>query len=148
MHAFELDLKWSGTTADKDYSRDGTAQPTGKPELPISTAESYGGSATHWNPEDLFGAALGNCHMQTFLSLAAKVGVDVRSYEDRVVTELDTVDKITRVTRVILRPTIRISAESDPAKAEKFFVKAHKYCFIANSSTAEVVMEPTVVVLD
>ncbi len=148
MHAFELDLKWSGTTADKDYSRDGTAQPEGKPQLPISTAESYGGSPTHWNPEDLFGAALANCHMQTFLSLAAKVGVDVRSYEDRVVTELDTVDKITRVTRVVLRPTIGISSDSDAAKAEKFFHKAHKYCFIANSCTAEVVMEPTIVAVD
>ena len=147
MHEFELDLKWSGTTASKEYSRDGTAHPAGKPELPISTAESYGGSATHWNPEDLFGAALANCHLQTFLALAAKVGVDVRSYDDQVVTVLDTVDKVTQVTKVILKPTIRIAAGSDPAKAEKFFHKAHKYCFIANSTTCEVVMEPTIEVL-
>lgn len=149
MHDFELELTWTGSTADKDYSRDGTAKPVGKHHsVPVSTAAAFGGNPEYWNPEDLFGAALGNCHMQTFLALAAKVGVDVRSYEDVVVTVLDEVDRVTRVTKVVLQPTITISSDSDPAKAKKFFEKAHKYCFIGNSTTAEVVMDPTIVVAD
>lgn len=144
MHRFELDLSWTGSTATRDFAREGTAQPDGKPELPVSTAPAFGGAATHWNPDDLFGAALGLCHQQTFLSLASKVGVDVLSYEDQVVTELDTVDKVTRVVRITLQPKIEISADSDPVKAEKFFHKAHKYCFIASSITSEVVLKPVI----
>lgn len=149
MHEFELELTWSGSTASKDYSRDGAAKPVGKPHsVPVSTGEMFGGNAEFWNPEDLMGAALGNCHMQTFLALASKVGVDVRSYEDRVVTVLDEVDRVTKITRFVLQPTIGISADSDPQKAAKFFEKAHKYCFIGNSTTAEVVMQPTIVVAE
>jgi organic hydroperoxide reductase OsmC/OhrA len=145
VHKFPVRLTWTGTTSTRDYDRDATALAEGKPDLPVSTAVGFGGSPTRWNPEELFGAALSNCHLQTFLSLAAKVGVDVLSYDDHVEIELVTEDKITRVARVALRPTITISAGSDPEKAAKFFDKAHKYCFIANSTTAEVVMEPTIV---
>lgn len=147
MHTFELDLTWAGTTATRDFGREGRAQPPGKPALTVTTAPAFGGSPTDWNPEDLFGAALALCHMQTYLSLAAKVGVDVLSYEDRVETTLDTVDGITRVTRIALRPTITVGEGSNLTKAEKFFHKAHKYCFIARSITTEVVLEPTFVVV-
>ena len=54
-------------------------------------------------------------------------------------------DKVTRITRVHLRPVIRVAPGTSKAKVEELFEKAHKYCFVANSVTCEAVMEPRIV---
>lgn len=144
MHTFPVSLRWSGTTA-QDYSKNATASAPGKHEIAVSTGPSYGGDASRWNPEDLFGASLSLCHMLTFLALAKKVRLDVRGYEENATVELDTVDGVTKVTRVRLAPTLTLAAGADAAKAREMFDKAHKYCFIGNSITSEVVMEPNIV---
>lgn len=146
MHQFPVQVRWHGHTHTREYPREATADAEGKPNIPVSTAEIFGGSHAHWNPEELFGAALSTCHMETFLSLAQKVGVDVTGYHDRVEVTVDTgADKVSRITNVTLRPVIELAPGSDAAKALTFFHKAHKYCFVANSTTAEVVLEPTFV---
>lgn len=144
MHEFPVRLKWEGSTVPADYSRNAIAGAPGKHVIQVSTGPSYGGDPSRWNPEDLFGAALANCHMLTFLALARKAGVDVRSYEEDATVTLDTVQHVTRITKVRLAPKITISASSDPEKTREMFEKAHKYCFVGNSTTAEIVMEPTV----
>ena len=144
MHTFPVSLRWSGSTA-QDYSRNATASaPQKKHDIAVSAGPTYGGDAACWNPEDLFGASLSMCHMLTFLALAKKVRVDVKGYEENASVELDTVEGVTKVTRVRLAPTITLAAGGDVAKAREMFEKAHKYCFIGNSITSEVVMEPTV----
>jgi organic hydroperoxide reductase OsmC/OhrA len=83
--------------------------------------------------------------MLTFLVLAKKVRLDVMSYVEDATVFLDVVEGVTKVTRVRLAPTITLAAGSDADKAREMFDKAHKYCFIGNSITSEVVMEPNVV---
>jgi organic hydroperoxide reductase OsmC/OhrA len=78
--------------------------------------------------------------MLTFLALAAKVGVDVRSYDDDVTISLETVDRVTRIGRVRLAPTIILAAGSVD-KARDLFDKAHRYCFVANSISCAVDLE-------
>lgn len=138
-------LRWSGSTAG-DYSRAAVAHAPGKIEIPVSAAVEYAGDVERWNPEDLFGASLGLCHMLTFLALARKVRIDVRSYEEAGAVFLGVVDGFTKVTRVRLAPTIALASDASPEKARELFEKAHKHCFIGNSITSEVVMEPTFVV--
>lgn len=121
------------------------ASTEGKGDIAVSAAPSYGGNEKHWNPEDLFGASLATCHMLTFLALAKKVRLDVRGYEDHATVTLDTVDKVTRITKVRLAPTIRVAPGTDAAKVREMFEKAHKYCFVGLSITSEVLMEPTIV---
>ncbi|MFP2910229.1 OsmC family protein [Pyxidicoccus sp. 3LFB2] len=143
MHEFPLQLRWEGSTAS-EFSRDAVASTAGKQDIAVSAASSYSGNDARWNPEDLFGASLATCHMLTFLTLAKKVRLDVRGYEDHSTVVLDTVDKVTRVTKVRLAPTIRVAPGTDTAKVREMFEKAHKYCFIGQSITAEVLMEPTI----
>ncbi|WP_164011221.1 OsmC family protein [Pyxidicoccus trucidator] len=143
MHEFPLQLRWEGSTAS-EFSRDAVASTAGKQDIAVSAASSYAGNDARWNPEDLFGASLATCHMLTFLALAKKVRLDVRGYEDHATVSLDTVDKVTRVTKVRLEPTIRVAPGTDTAKVREMFEKAHKYCFIGQSITAEVLMEPTI----
>jgi organic hydroperoxide reductase OsmC/OhrA len=144
LQEFPLRLRWEGSTASSEYPRDAVASTAGKQDIAVSSASSFGGSDARWNPEDLFGASLATCHMLTFLSLAKKVRLDVRGYEDHVTVAIDTVDKVTRVTKVRLAPTIRVAPGTDTAKVREMFEKAHKYCFIGQSITSEVLMEPTI----
>lgn len=146
MDRYPLTLRWTGSTATRTYSRDATAGAPGKPDLALTAGDPALGDITRWNPEDILGASLSMCHMLTFLSLCSKVGVDVRSYDDDAAALTSTVDKITRVSKIRLAPTIRLAPGASVEKAESMFEKAHKYCIIANSISAEVEMAPTFLV--
>ena len=144
-HAYPFTLTWNGNTLQDGYTRDAEAAAAGKATIPVSSAAEYAGTAQRWNPEDLLGAALANCHMLTFLALCAKARVEVTRYEDRAESILDTVEKVTWVTEIHLKPTIRVARGTSKAKVEELFQKAHKYCFVANSIKSKVVMAPRVV---
>ena len=144
-HTYPFSITWTGDTASETYTRDAVGAAPGKVALPLSSAAEYAGNAERWNPEDLLGAALANCHMLTFLALAAKTRTSVLGYEDRAEAMLETVDKVTWISEIHLRPTIRVAKGTDAAKVKELFEKAHKYCFVANSIKSKVTMEPTVV---
>lgn len=144
-HTYPLTLTWTGNTLDGTYNRNATVTTAGKHPLSVSSAPEYAGDATRWNPEDLLGSALATCHMLTFLALCAKAKVEIRGYEDQAEAVLDTVDKVTRITQVHLRPVIRVPRGTSMAKVVELFEKAHKYCFVANSVTCEAVLAPRVV---
>ncbi len=144
-HRYPLHLSWTGNTLDATYSRSGTVTNPGKHPLSVSSAPEYAGDPARWNPEDLLGSALSTCHMLTFLALCAKAKVEVVDYKDQAEAVLDTVDKVTRITQVHLRPVIRVARGTSMAKVLDLFEKAHKYCFVANSVTCEAVLAPRVV---
>jgi organic hydroperoxide reductase OsmC/OhrA len=144
-HSYPLTLTWTGNTLDATYGRNATVSTAGKHPLSVSSAPEYAGDPSRWNPEDLLGTALATCHMLTFLALCAKAKVSVMGYEDHAEAVLDTVDKVTRVTQVHLRPIIRVPRGTSMAKVVELFEKAHKYCFVANSVTCKAVMAPRVV---
>lgn len=144
-HSYPLTLSWTGNTLDTTYNRNATVTNPGKHPLAVSSAPEYAGDPTRWNPEDLLGTALSTCHMLTFLALCAKAKVEVLGYEDHAEAILDTVDKVSRVTQVHLRPVIRVARGTSMAKVVDLFEKAHKYCFVANSVTCEAVLNPRVV---
>ncbi len=145
MSTFPLTLRWSGNTLDPTYSRDAELSNPGHSTIPTSSAPAYAGDPSRWNPEELLGSALATCHLLTFLSLASKAKLEVKAYEDRAEATLETVDRVTRVGEICLRPTIRVAPGTPAGKVEELFRKAHKYCIIANSIACRVRMEPRVV---
>jgi organic hydroperoxide reductase OsmC/OhrA len=49
-----------------------------------------------------------------------------------------------RITRIVLRPTITIRGEApDDDRLRHLIDTAHRHCFIANSLTTEIAIEPT-----
>jgi len=144
-HSYPLHLNWTGNTLDGTYTRNATVTNPAKHPLSVSSAPEYAGDAARWNPEDLLGSALATCHMLTFLALCAKAKVEVVGYEDAAEAVLDTVEKVTRVTQIHLRPVIRVTRGTSMTKVVELFEKAHKYCFVANSITSEAVLKPRVV---
>lgn len=110
--------------------------------LPMSAAPGYRGDPSRLNPEQLFVAALSACQALTYLYLAARHGIPVMSYTDDAEGRLRAVDGTMRVARVTLRPRIVLEAGADETRARELVAKAHAGCFIANSVTTEIALEP------
>ena len=95
------------------------------------------------DPEEAFVASLSSCHMLFFLDFARRAGVVVASYEDEAEGVMEKgPDGRVRITKVTLRPRIVFDDEPDAATLDDLHHKAHEACFIANSVTSEVVVEP------
>ncbi len=148
MSEHKATIKWERNGADfgyKDYSRDHVWRFENGVELAASAAPAYLGNPERVDPEAAFVAALSSCHMLTFLALASNKGFVVDSYEDAAVGTLEkNANGKLAVTRVELRPRVLFSGEKQPTQADLDWLhdKAHRECFIANSVTTKIGVEP------
>ncbi|MDQ0464666.1 organic hydroperoxide reductase OsmC/OhrA [Caulobacter ginsengisoli] len=151
-HSYFATIDWKLAEPPADfltgrYSRahtlsfDGGAVVPGSPSPGIVPLPWSDASAV--DPEELFVAALSNCHMLTFLHKAREAGFVVTAYRD------EAEGKITRiapgrmaVTHVALRPAIVFEGRAPTAaELDHLHHAAHEDCFIANSVKTEVVVE-------
>lgn len=97
------------------------------------------------DPEEAFIASLSSCHMLFFLDFARRAGLVVDSYVDEAEGVMEKrEDGRIWMSRVTLRPRVDWSGEKRPSEPEiaDLHHKAHEACFIANSVTTEVTVEP------
>ena len=96
------------------------------------------------DPEEAFVASIASCHMLWFLDLARRAGHALLSYADEAQGTLEKcADGKLRITRVTLRPRIAFAREApDSAALDALHHAAHDACFIANSITADVTIDP------
>jgi organic hydroperoxide reductase OsmC/OhrA len=96
------------------------------------------------DPEEAFVAALASCHMLTFLDLARRAGFVVESYLDESAATLERIDgNRMALTQATLRPRIRFRGRlPDEAESADLHRRAHELCFISNSVTTAVAVEP------
>jgi len=106
--------------------------------LAASSAPDFGGDSKRADPEELFVASLSSCHMLWFLALARAEKIRVAAYEDEAEGSLDG----TRFIRVVLRPRVAFDGEVDGEKLDSLHHRAHERCFIANSVSCPVEIEP------
>jgi organic hydroperoxide reductase OsmC/OhrA len=145
---FTSQLVWAGaakgaTLDPATFSRDLNVT-LGAQTLSMSSAPRYSGDPLRSNPEQLFVASLSACQALTYLFLAAKNHVAVIAYVDDAEGRLELVDGKMRMSRVTLRPRITVEAGTSEAKACELVEKAYQACFIANSVSARVEIEPRV----
>jgi organic hydroperoxide reductase OsmC/OhrA len=142
---FATHLEWTGARGSLEdaaaFSRDLDVS-IGATRLPMSAAVSYRGIASRTSPEQLLVASLSACQALTYLYLAAKNGIPVTEYTDDAEGHLAAVDGKIRMARVTLRPRIRLGEGADAAKAAELIEQAHERCFIANSVSTRVEIEP------
>lgn len=95
------------------------------------------------DPEEMFVAALSNCHMLTFLHRARLAGFVVTRYRDAAEGVMEkTPEGKMAVTRVTLHPEITYAGKRPtPDEADHLHHEAHEECFIANSVKTEVTVE-------
>lgn len=116
----------------------------GKPSILGSSAKAFHGEVERWNPEELFLAALAQCHLLSLLYVVERDGLgDIEcEIHARATLEVDA-DGAGRITTVTLEPQTR----SQSAPAETLLAaheEAEKLCFIANSVSCEVHVIPAV----
>lgn len=151
QHHYDVDVEWTGnrgngTDGYRNYGREHVIRIDGKPELAGSADPAFRGDAARHNPEDMLVAALSTCHMLSYLHMATLAGVVVTAYRDAARGTMVTEGNGGRFAEVVLRPSVTISASSDPARAAAAHDDAHHACFIANSVNFPVRCEPRIVV--
>jgi len=112
----------------------------GQDIVTASASPAYRGDGAKADPEDMLVAALSSCHMLSFLAIAAKKRLTVKSYRDEAIGFLENEGGKLWITRVILRPQVEIDADSETLM--QIHHMAHEACFIANSVRTEVTVEP------
>lgn len=149
QHEYATTITWSGNTGTgtssvRDYARDHEIAIEGKPTIPGSSDPNFRGDPTRYNPEELLVASLSGCHMLWYLSECTAAGVVVTAYVDRAEGFMtEDADGSGRFTRVVLRPEITLAPGADLDVARAKHHTAHEKCFIANSVTFPVEVEPT-----
>ena len=114
-------------------------------EVEATAAPEFKGRRELPNPEEALVAALSSCHMLTFLAIAARRRLVVERYDDDAVGHLEKNEHgRLAITRATLRPRVAFGGEKQPTDEEvsRLHHLAHEQCFIANSVTTEVTVEP------
>ncbi len=152
-HHYSVVITWtgnrgSGTSGYKDYGRDHVVSAAGKADISGSADRSFFGDPERWNPEELLIAALSQCHMLSFLHVAADAGVVVTGYTDSAQGTL-TLDAsgAGRITGVVLRPQVTVAGDL-VGDMTALHHRASELCFIANSVNFPVAHEPETRVSD
>lgn len=148
-HHFSATVEWvgnrgTGTSSYKAYGRENVIAAEGKHSIEGSSARVFHGNPERWNPEELLIAALSECHMLSYLHVAASHGLVVTSYtDDASGTMRLRKDDGGQFTEVTLRPAVTI-AGGDTELAQQLHQEASEKCFIAASVNFPVRHEPTV----
>jgi organic hydroperoxide reductase OsmC/OhrA len=140
-------VRWSGSTAEgyDAYDRTHTAEvPEASASLVLSADPHFGGDPAHLNPEQLLVVSAASCQLLSFLAAAARARIDVLAYEDDSEGLMPEDDRPIRVTSITLRPRIRVAAGPTEERVRHLVEVAHRECFIANSITTDVVIEPVI----
>jgi len=147
MSEHHAQVRWQRTSATFTYDAYNRAHEvlfkSGEVVLPGSAAPAFKGDAERVDPEEAFVASLSACHMLSFLAIAARKRLVVNSYRDDVVGYLEkgSNGKL-QMTRVILRPCVIFAEDQADAVLREIHHLAHETCFIANSVTTSVAVEP------
>ena len=152
-HFYTVSVEWqgnrgTGTLSYKSYGREHLITAQGKPDIAGSADRAFFGDPERWNPEETLLAALTQCHMLSYLHVAAMNGVVVEAYTDAATGSIrQTDDGGGAFVEATLRPIVTISAGS-PALALGLHREANRECFIASSVNFPVHHEPRILLLD
>ena len=146
MSKIFIELFWKigdGKMTPGNYSNQHEIIFTPKIKITGDSAPDWNGNESNSNPEQTLAASLSSCHMMTFLALAAKMKWPVTSYQDNAVATLGKNSKnMMSVTKIELNPKVEFSENFsiEISEIKKVQDRAHRYCFIANSLSNDVVV--------
>jgi len=151
MHHYRVTSRWSGSTGvgyeayDRNHSVS-TAPPT--QSLALSADPAFRGDAAFLDPEELFVIAASSCQLLSFLAVAARARIDVVEYRDDAEGFMPDDVKPMRITEIVLRPLITVRGTVTEDRLRHLCDVAHRECYIANSVTTEIRIEPAITVVD
>lgn len=141
IYTYNVELSWRGDRKGimaSDVLND-TIEVATPPEFPK-------GMAGIWSPEHLFVASASSCFMTTFLAVAEKSRLEFQGFDCPASGTLQKIDRQFLITKIILKPSIKITSEAEAEKAMKILQLSHQSCLILHSIKSEVILEPQVTV--
>jgi organic hydroperoxide reductase OsmC/OhrA len=144
-HRYTTTCEWAGSTAAGYEAYDRTHAATAPPAqdaLRLSADPAFRGDPGLLNPEALLVLAASSCQLLSFLAVAAAARIDVVAYRDDAEGVMSEDDRPMRITRVTLRPVITVRGDADDGRLRHLCEVAHRECYIANTVTTEIVIEP------
>lgn len=146
VHRYTARCSWTGTTgagyARYDRTHDASAPPASA-SLTLSADPAFRGDPARLNPEQLLVIAASSCQLLSFLAVAARSRLDVLEYHDEAEAEMPEDDPPVRISAIRLRPRI-VASGTDAERVRRCVETAHRECYVANSVTSTVTVEPTV----
>jgi organic hydroperoxide reductase OsmC/OhrA len=151
VHSFRAQCSWSGSTAGGyptyDRAHRGSAPPADA-ELALSAHPAFLGDAGRLNPEQLVVLAAASCQLLSFLAVAARARLDVRDYRDEATALMREAPRPVRIAEIVLRPRISLVVGPSEERVRHLVDVAHRECFVANSLSTPVRVEPLVVFVE
>ncbi len=134
------------------YAVQASARPEG--DVPVSSAglpvlatappAEFDGPGDRWSPETLLCAAVADCFLLSFRSVARAQKLAWTSLQCEVQGTLNRIEGKTRFTHVLVKAALAVPEGIDRDKALKAMERAEQVCLISNSLTAERRIEATV----
>jgi organic hydroperoxide reductase OsmC/OhrA len=124
------------------------------PELDFSAPPDAQGHPGVFTPEDAFVAAANTCVMMMFLWATERFKLNLISYECRTEgTKLIELDRTEIFTRLRFWPKIVIAAGAEDravveARTRRALQSAQKYSLVANSVKSQIIVEPTIEIVE
>jgi peroxiredoxin-like protein len=149
QHTFEGSLSWSGGSREDEHgrlklSRSFVLRFKDKPDIEGSSPSVFNGDDSRHNPENLLVASVMACHHLTYLAVCERANIRVLEYSDSATGTLAIRDGKMRMVEVVLWPQVRVADAAQIEQARELHAKAHANCFISNSVTTEIKVQPTV----
>jgi organic hydroperoxide reductase OsmC/OhrA len=124
------------------------------PEMPFSPPPDAQGHPGVFTPEDAFVAAANTCVMMMFIWATERYKLDLQSYVCRAEgTKLIELDRTEIFTEIRLWPHIHVAANGEKpavveARIKKALQSAQKYSLVANSVKSDIIVEPTIAIIE
>ncbi len=136
-HEFKVAIKWSGERlADINLE--------GRPALPLSSPEVFGGQAGYYTPQELFVSSIAACYMTTSLSILRKMRqtIDALVIEGAGVIERDP-EGGWRFSEIVVKMNVRVPDGDTTTKIPRVVKLTKKYCMIARVVSCPIRLELT-----
>jgi organic hydroperoxide reductase OsmC/OhrA len=151
MHHYRVSSRWSGSTGVgyEDYDRTHSVSTTpGTETLTLSADPAFRGNPAMLDPEELFVISASSCQLLSFLAVAARARIDVIEYVDDGEGFMPDDVKPVRITEIVLRPRITVQGTVTEDRVRHLCEVAHRECYVANSVTTEIRVEPEITIVD
>ena len=151
MHRYQARVHWSGSTGVgyDGYDRTHTAEaPPALAALDLAADPAFRGDPALLNPEQLVVLAASSCQLLSFLAVAARARIDVRSYDDQAEATMPEDDPPVRLSAITLRPRVVVGPGPTVERVHHLLEVAHRECFIANSLRTDIRVEASVTIAD
>lgn len=115
------------------------------PELRSAAPAEFDGPGDHWSPETLMTAAVADCFVLTFRSLAKSSRLPWLALACHATGTLDRgADRVTQFTGYSVKASLRVPDDIHVEQARRILARAEQGCLISNSLKGRVTLEADV----